>query len=159
MDYERDMMIDESSLDVEWLEQAPLATRWGMYYNECKDEFARAEENVKVVRSELVLEINKDPEKFLGKDVKLTDTKVEAAYRTHQKHLDAKERWLQAMKKMNDAEIVKNEISFTRKAALENLVDLHGQQYFAGPKMPRNLREERDKVKERYNRKVRMRKR
>ena len=32
-----------------------------------------------------------------------------------------------------------------RKTSLENLVRLHGQQYFAGPKMPRDLRKEVDR--------------
>ena len=142
MNYERDMYIDHTALDVEWLEQAQLAAKWGNYYNECLDEFTRAEENVKTVRSELTIEINKNPEKFLGDDVKPTDTKVDAAIRIHKSFLAAKERWMKAMKKMKDAEVVKNEIGFTRKSALENLVTLHGQMYFAGPKMPRDLSNE-----------------
>ena len=32
-----------------------------------------------------------------------------------------------------------------RKDALENLVRLHGQQYFAGPKIPRDLPSEMEK--------------
>jgi predicted ATP-dependent endonuclease of OLD family len=35
-----------------------------------------------------------------------------------------------------------------RKDALENLVRLNGQQYFAGPKMPRNLTQERERKQE-----------
>jgi len=160
MNYERDMYIDESSLDVECLEQPLLATRWGKYYNDCLDELIRTEENVKIVRSELIIEINKEPEKFLGEGIKPTDTKIEAAYRIHPRYKEAKEKWMQAMKKKNDAEIVKNEISFTRKASLENLVQLYIGQYFAGPKLPRNLTQEREKMKERYNKKVgRIRKR
>jgi hypothetical protein len=159
MDYERDMHIDESSLDVEWLEQASLAVRWGKYYSECQEEFDAAEENVKIVRSDLILEINKNPEQYLGKDVKLTDMKVEAAYRLQKKHIEAKERWIRAKKKLMDAEVIKNEISFTRKAALENLVQLYISQYFAGPKVPRNLTQEREKIKDRFNKKVRIRSR
>jgi hypothetical protein len=59
-----------------------------------------------------------------------------------------------AMKEFNLVDIAKNEISFTRKAALENLVQLHGQQYFAGPKMPRDLKEEIRKHKEAQERSV-----
>jgi len=147
MNYERDMHIDDSALDVEWLEQAQLATKWGMYYNECKEEFTRAEENVKVVRAELVALANEDPEKYLGEGIKATGANVEAFYRNHKDHKEAKERWIKAMRVMGDAEVIKNEISFTRKAALENLVVLHGQQYFAGPRVPRNLHDEREKRK------------
>ncbi len=142
MNYKNDIRIDETALDVEWLGQAELAVKWGRLWSEAKDELDRADENVKVVRSELVLEINTDPEKYLGEGVRPTDAKVEAAYRVDERYKEAKERWLRAMKDFNDIDVVKNEISFTRKAALENMVQLHGQQYFAGPKIPRNLKNE-----------------
>lgn len=141
--YIRDMYIDETALDVEWTEQAELAAKWGALWSEAKDELMRAEENVKVIRSELILKINKYPEHYLGEGVKPTDPKVEAAYRIHPKHKRAKEKWMRALKKVQDLEIAKNEISFTRKAALENLVQLHGQSYFAGPSVPRDLYKER----------------
>ena len=159
MNYERDMHIDENSLDIEWLEQADLAVQWGKYYTECEEQFQRADENVKIVRSELILEINRNPEKFLGIGIKPTDTKVEAAYRVDKRHVEAKERWLKAKKKLGDAEIIKNEITFTRKSALENMVKLHSADWFAGPKMPRDLVSEREKMKEKFNKKVRIRNR
>lgn len=158
MDYLKDIRIDETALDVEWLEQAELAIKWGKYYSQCKEEFTRAEENVKVIYSELLLAINKNPEKYLGKGIKPTDAKVDAAIRIHPKHKAAKEEWIDAMKKLNDAEIIKSEISFTRKAALENLVQLHGQNYFAGPSVPRNLKSERESRKqqtEEHNKRIR----
>jgi hypothetical protein len=43
-----------------------------------------------------------------------------------------------------------------RKSALENLVRLHGQSYFAGPSVPHNLSEERQK---RINRSIRLQRR
>jgi len=159
MNYERDMHIDENSLDIEWLEQADLAVQWGKYYTECEEQFQRADENVKIVRSELILEINKNPEEFLGSGIKPTDTKVEAAYRVDKRHVEAKERWLKAKKKLGDAEIIKNEITFTRKSALENMVKLHSADWFAGPKMPRDLVSEREKMKKKFNKKVRIRNR
>jgi len=159
MNYERDMHIDETSLDIEWLEQADLAVRWGKYYTKCEEQFQKAEENVKIVRSELILEINKNPKVFFGDGIKITDAKVEAAYRVNERHVKAKERWLKAKKKLGDAEIIKNEISFTRKASLEGLVQLYISQYFAGPKMPRDLVGEREKMKEKFNKKVRIRNR
>lgn len=148
MSYEKDMYIDVTALDVEWTEQANLAMKYARLWADAKDEFDRADENVKLVRSELILMVNTDPEKHLGKDVKLTDPKVEAFYRTHPKHQKAKERWLLAMKELNIVEVAKNEICFTRKAALENLVTLHGQGYFAGPKVPRNLKQEVEHYRE-----------
>ena len=148
MNYKRDIKIDETALDIEWLEQAELAIRYGEYWNECDDEVSRAEEHVKDVYAELTIEINQNPEKYLGVDkkgepVKPTDEKVKAAVRIHPDHKAAIERLLDAKKAAADAKIVHGEISFTRKTALENLVILHGQNYFAGPKMPRDISKER----------------
>ena len=159
--YKNDMAIDDTALDIEWLEQAELATKWGIKCIDAKDELARAEENVKITRAELVQKANADPDKYLGDYVKPTVANVEAYYRTHKDHKDAKERWLTALKEVGVLEVVKNEISFTRKAALENMVQLHGQSYFAGPKMPRDLhteRKDRNKTRQEANKRVRLNK-
>jgi len=148
MNYQKDIVIDEEALDVEWLDQAELAIKWGKYWSRCKEEFTRSEENVKLVRSELIAKVNDDPDKYLGIGIKPTVANVEAFFRNNKRHIAAKEQWILAMTKMNDAEIIKNEISFTRKAALENLVQLHGQNYFAGPKMPRDLHTEYERKKQ-----------
>lgn len=144
MNYEKDMYIDVTALDVEWTEQANLALRYGRLWSDAKDECDRADETVKLVRSELILMANEDPDKCFGAGVKPTDMKVEAFYRTHPKYIKAKDKWLDKLKAFNILDIAKNEICFTRKAALENLVTLHGQGYFAGPKVPRNIKNEVD---------------
>jgi hypothetical protein len=157
-----DIRIDETALDVEWLEQAELAVKYGKYWSKCKEEFIRAEENIKVIRAELVALANADPDRYLGDGVKPTAVNIESFYRNHKKHKEAKERWIKAMTELNDAEIIKNEIAFTRKAALEAMVQLHGQQYFAGPKMPRNLTKERstrEETNKENNKRIRMRNR
>jgi hypothetical protein len=162
MNYLNDIRIDENSLDIEWLEQAELAVKYGRYWSKCKEELIRAEEEIKVVRAELIALANSDPDKHLGDGVKPTGPNVESFYRNHKRHKAAKERWIKALTECNDAEIIKNEIAFTRKAALEAMVQLHGQQYFAGPKMPRDLvnehknwAEKRKQTREESNQKVR----
>lgn len=146
MSYERDMSIDTQALDVEWTEQAELAMKYGRMWADAQDKCSRAEENIKLVRSQLILEITKNPEKF-GL-VKTTDPMIEAAYRSDQRHIDAKEDWLDKLSELNTITVAKSEISFTRKAALENLVILHGQSYFAGPNVPRDLKNEMERRKE-----------
>ena len=42
----------------------------------------------------------------------------------------------------------------SKKDALENLVKLHGQQYFAGPKMPRDISWEREQKQNRADQTV-----
>ena len=164
MSYQKDMRIDETALDIEWLDQAELAMKYGKLYSEAKQELEEAEEEIKVLRSELIKEANEDSDKFLGEDVKPTGPNVEAYYRTHKEHKEAKQNIIDLQYEVNMTEIAKNEVSFTRKAALENLVTLHGQQYFAGPRMPRAIKSEREKkdqrkqIDEKVSRKLRRRK-
>ena len=122
LDYEKDMYIDHMALDVEWLEQGQVALRYGQYWSTCQDELTRAEENVKVVRSELKLEAYEDPESTLGKGIKPTGDAVEAWYRIHPDHIAAKERWMAAKKAADDAYIAYQQISGTRKNQLNKLL-------------------------------------
>jgi len=154
MNYEEEMIIDETALDVEWVEQARLSLKYGRHWAECKNELTLAEENIKLVRSELIKEVNEDPEGCLGEGIKPTAPVVEAYYRNHKRHKAAKQEWVEAMFEANVAEIAYKEVSWTRKAALENLVKLHGQQYFAGPAVPRNLTEEMEQRKKKLNKRV-----
>lgn len=39
MNYEKDIRIDETALDLEWLSQAELAIKYGRYWATCKDRF------------------------------------------------------------------------------------------------------------------------
>ncbi len=138
--YEEDIKIDESALDVEWVEQADLAIKYSKYYLWKRKEQQLIHEKVKTKRSELIREANEDPMKCCGK-AKTNAGDLEAYYRTHVDYKETKEEFIEAEYEANLAEIMKNEIAYTRKKALENLVVLHGQQYFAGPSVPRNLNE------------------
>ena len=151
MSYERDMSIDVTSLDVEWVEQAELAMKYGRLWADAQDECSKAEEFVKYTRSRLIIKATKDPEGVLGKGIKSTEIQLEAYYRTHKDYIAAKDDWLEKLNVVNTLAVAKNEISFTRKSALENLVTLHGQNYFAGPSVPRNLKEKMEQRKETRN--------
>jgi hypothetical protein len=144
MDYKHDCRIDETSLDIEWLNQAELSIQYGEYWAICRRKLTESEEKIKVIRAGLIKEANDNPMKCCKKD-KPTVTDIEAYYRTHPEHIKAKNDWVQTQYDCDIAEVAKNEIGFTRKLALENLVRLHGQSYFAGPSVPRNLNEERYK--------------
>jgi hypothetical protein len=153
MNYERDMKIDETSLDVEWLEQANLALRYGKHWAVCNKRVLELDERIKVIRAELVAEANSDPERCCNKE-KPNAADIEAYYRNHRRHKRAKEEWVQAQFELDIATVAKNEISFTRKAALEQLVALFLGNYFAGPKVPRNLTEQREVFQKKINAKI-----
>jgi len=66
---------------------------------------------------------------------------IEAFYREHQDHIDAKDELIESE---YQAAVIRSAVfAFNqRKVALEELVRLHGMQYFAGPKAPRDLNKE-----------------
>ena len=151
MDYEKDMLIDENALEIEWLDQAPLANKYGRNWAKCQMELELAQEEIKLVRSELIKKVNEDPVKWLGDGIKATGPVVEAYYRNHRRHQEVKTKIVNLQYETNVAEIAFKEISITRKKALENLVTLHGQQYFAGPAIPRDIKWEREEKKKKAN--------
>jgi len=137
LNYQHDVQIDPNGLDLAWLNQAKLAIDYGNYYAKCLAAERQAEQNVKLVRSELQSAALADPSLCSGG--KATAIAVEAYYRTHPRHVAAKEEYLRTHAELVTAEIAKREIAVSRKAALQNLVTLHGQQYFASPSIPRDL--------------------
>lgn len=131
--WETDLEIDRDALDQEWLDQPTKYARICRLAAESKREAFRAEENVKIVRSELILEARTRGEaKNAGQE--------EAYYRTHPRHKAAKEEWINAQ---FEADVLNSaQFAFSqRKDALENLVRLHGQDYFSSPSLGRAVKE------------------
>jgi len=155
MDYEKDVEIDCEALDVEWLEQASLAGRWGKYLSQLRHRVKKLAEKKKTIRSELICKANDNPDETTGK-AKPNAADLESYYRTQDKYKNAVEELHDGEEELEYAELCNKEIAFTRRKALENLVILHGQMFFAGPKVPRNLTEERQARRAQSNRIVGM---
>lgn len=141
LNYEEDIKIDESALDIEWLEQAALSLKYGRHLSNLKSIQRQLEEKKKTTRSELVLKVNKNAEILIGKKSPNAGD-IEAFYRNDPGYKAVIEKLNVAIEEAEFADIAYQQISWTRKAALENLVKLNGQQYFAGPSMPRDLTKE-----------------
>jgi hypothetical protein len=92
--------------------------------------------NLDLVKAELDKEIRTNPEKF-GIE-KVTEAAVTHTIISQGKYKESQEELMQAEYESNIASAAVNAFN-ARKVALENLVKLYGQQYFAGPKMPRDL--------------------
>jgi len=148
-DYLQDIEIDPDELDIECLRQASLFSKYGKREAIAKRNYAIAYENVKVIRSELI--------QLAGGMKELSNAqKVEAFYRTHPKHIEAKKQFIEAEYEMNIA----NSAVFAfnqRKSMLEQLTKLCLADYFARPSEPRNIREELDNKRERTETQVRNR--
>lgn len=140
MNYEDDIKIDESSLDVEWLDQPSLMMKYARHAAQCRLEMDKAKEALELVKAELDKEIRTFPDRF-GIE-KITDKVVE---NTIPMQPDYKEAINNFIKARFESDVAYGAVKAmeTRKDALENLGRLMGLQYFAGPRMPRDLHEER----------------
>ena len=141
LNYAADVKLDPDALDVEWIRQPELARQYGDLVVRLRGKVSRRELQIKEKEASLVTEAQENPSKVFGKE-KYTVKEMEAYIRNHPEFQQLERELLAEKEELAYSEVAKNEITYTRKAALENLVVLHGQKYFAGPVVPRNLREE-----------------
>jgi DNA polymerase II large subunit len=136
MNYEQDMRIDETALDVEWLDQPSLMMKYAQISASTRMELDKAKEKLELVRAELDKAVRSNPDRYSID--KITEAVVTAVIISHKDYQKASNTLIEA-KYENDIAYGAVKAVDARKDALENLVRLHGQQYFAGPKMPRDL--------------------
>jgi hypothetical protein len=136
MNYEREIEIDESSLDIEWLNQPMLFMKYSQHSAQMRRKVDEAKQNLDVVKAEVDRDIRENPDKY---DIsKITEGSVSSAILVSANYKKAFKEYLDAKYEADMAQAAV--IAFDqRKTALENMVRLHGQQYFAGPKVPRDL--------------------
>lgn len=148
MNYDTDITIDETALDVEWLEQPRLMLKYARYAAECKKAVDQAKEKLELVCSQIDKNIRANPSDY-GL-VKPTDTAVKATIPLDEEYQEANKELIEAK---FEADLAMNAVyAFNaRKDALQNLVTLHGQRYFAGPKVPRDLTWERTEHDQKVN--------
>jgi hypothetical protein len=139
LNYEKDITIDESALDTEWLAQPKLMLVYGNYTAEKRKEVDIVKEKLDIVKAKLDRKIRENPESF-GLS-KITETVVQNAIISHIEYQTVSKSYIEAKYELDVAMVAVRAID-QKKQALENLVKLHGQQYFAGPKVPRDLSQE-----------------
>lgn len=139
LNYEKDISIDDSALDVEWLQQASLTLKYCQLEADARKAVDDTKAQLDIVEAELDKEIRNNPEKF---DLpKITESAIKSAILVNENYINAKDEYSQAQYELNMAQAAVRAI-YAKKDALENLVRLHGQQYFAGPSVPRDLSKE-----------------
>ena len=140
LNYEKDIFIDENQLDIEWLEQSSLMLKYCNHESQMEQNLDIEKTKLDLLKSELDSQIRKNPSDF-GVE-KITETVVLNAVIATEEYQEA---YLTYLDVKFERDVAKNAVkAFSqRKDALENLVKLHGQSYFAGPRIPRNISEER----------------
>jgi hypothetical protein len=152
--YETDIEIDESALDVEWVGHASLMLRYTRTAAESHKEMNLAKARLDYVKARLDKEIRENPDAY-GLGTRITEGSISSAIRLSDDFEEANHGLIE---KEFEYEVAAGVVrSFDhRKSALENLVRLHGQSYFSGPTVPRDLVDERSK---RANRHIRFQRR
>ena len=139
INYLVDIEIDPTALDVEWIEQPTLAFRYAKLSVEMKQIMDLAKEELDLVKAGLDQAIRSDP---LGFGVaKITESAVTNAILTQDEYKEANKRYIEARYDFNVANAAVEAIN-QKTNALENLVKLNGQAYFASPSVPRDISEE-----------------
>lgn len=151
MDYETDIVIDESALDVEWLEQPRLFLRYCRKEHEARRDMDYAKERLDLVKAKLDKKMRADPDRYqierISEGAIMNTILLQPEYEeAAKKHIEAKYEYGIAIAAVRAFD--------QRKTALENLARLHGQQYFAGPRVPRDITEERQLRQQRSDQRV-----
>lgn len=136
MDYSKDVNLDPNALDVEWLVQPRLMSEYTQTAAELRKRMDIAKEKVDFVKAELGKAIRTDPDAFGV--AKVTETAIQDTIILHDKYQAALADYIEAKFQFEVARGAVESIS-QRKDSLESLVKLHGQSYFAGPSVPRDL--------------------
>lgn len=143
MDYEKDIHIDPTALDVEWLEQPNLMLQYARVAVTARRDADLAKEELEMVKAELDKDIRTNPDKY--GIAKITEGVVTNTILLQLEYKEASEKYINAKYEQEMSRYAAQAIS-DRKDALENLVKLHGMQYFAGPSTPRDLVGEWDRL-------------
>ena len=139
LDPENDLPINVEELDVEWLTQDTVFRKYGNALADANKRVKQAQEEIKTIRSDLVLEANEDPS-CMGKGVKPTGPNIEAYYRTDDNYKKAKKNLFQIEWERDVLDVAKSS-AYGRGFALPELSKLALMGWFASPSQPKELKE------------------
>ena len=137
--------IDPLRLDEEWLGQPKQRQTFGELHADAQLELDTAKANLSVAEAEADRDIRECPSDY-GIE-KLSEARVSATVTLHPAVKVATKKLNEARHKVNVLQAAVDGLEH-RKRALTQLVELHGQDYFAAPRMPAGVknkkRENRD---------------
>lgn len=141
--------IDPLRLDEEWVGQPKLYLHYAKELADARRDLDLAKNELELTRAELDADIRADPSQYEF-DGKPTEKAIEACILCQKRYKKANEEVISAKHAVDVFAAMVTALDH-RKRALENLVDLHGQGYFAEPRAKReqdreSMREAKDKA-------------
>jgi len=156
---------DKNLLDDEWIAQPKLFLHWGekladarAFVNDCKRDFDVLKTEFILTEAKIDLDIRSHPKNYpeLPKGAvekgKITEKMVTSTIIMQKEYRDGQKMLFKAQAKIDFAKHDVNVLEAVvksleqRKNSLENLVDLHGQKYFATPRASENSKEAMEQV-------------
>ena len=155
INYEEDVRISPDDLDLDCVEQPELMLKYTKHAAKLKKEADDKKEELEYLYSKLDKEIKESPEEY---DVaKISEAAVDKAIKRQDSYRKAVKIYNEALFEYNNAKGAVQAFQ-DRKNMLQELVTLHGQEYFAGPATPNNLskryKEKREKSQKETNKVV-----
>lgn len=135
-EFANDVSIDINQLDVEAARQAETFFKWAERATEARALVDEAKLQLDTTEAKLQLDCRKNPRKF-GLE-RVTEATIVAAVKVSKRYIRYYDRWI---RRRRTSAMLANAVMAMeqKKKAIENLITLHGQQYFAGPSVPRDL--------------------
>lgn len=121
--------INQNLLDKEWLNQPRFFFRYARQLADARRDYEAAKANLKVVQADAD---KKERRKAQIKEQKMTEAAINQSVLRRPDYRDAEQAVFTAKHRVDVMEAVVNALDH-RKKALENLVRLHGQNYFSKP--------------------------
>ncbi len=139
--------IDELRLPEEWIDQPRLFYRWSVAKADADRAHAEARSRLDVVKAELDAEVRTNPEAFeiTGK---ATIDAINNTVAAQPKYRRAAQAIIEAKHAADIAGAAVAALDH-RKRALQALVDLHGQEFYAQPRAPRGTRDDVEAMEKR----------
>ncbi len=123
--------IDQNLLDREWLNQPRFFFRYAKQLADARRGYEEAKANLKIVAAEADKKVRDRATKM---DQKVTEAIVTATVQRREDYREAEQRVFNSKHNVDVLDAIVTALEH-RKAALENLVRLHGQNYFSTPKV------------------------
>ncbi len=142
LNYELDVSIDESALDLELLHLSSLTLKYNIHLANCRLAMDKAKDRMEFVRAEIMSKMRKNPDDF--KIGKVTEGALSEAL-LQQKEYKAEQQAFNSARYDYEVAQAASRSMQDKKTALETLVKLHGQNYFSAPNLPHNLDREWEK--------------
>lgn len=130
--------VDPNRLDEEWVDQPRLFLKYAERKADAERDFAEVKSDLEVVEAELDIAVRATPDTFGIK--KVTESAVKSTILLQTDYQTALSKLHKAKHKVDVLDAVVKALQH-RKSALESLVTLHGQSYFATPRTKGSDRE------------------